>query len=90
MTTQLPLHGDFHHDNVIDWARGWLAIDAKGLIGDPHYELANVFRNPYRAKLLVAQPARIEALADTFARNLEVDRRRTLAWAAVHSAISAI
>jgi streptomycin 6-kinase len=89
-TTPLPLHGDLHHDNVIGSPRGWLAIDPKGLTGDPHYELANVFRNPCRAEVLVAEPARVEALADAFAQKLALDRARVLAWAAVHSAIAAI
>jgi streptomycin 6-kinase len=75
---------------VIASPRGWLAIDPKGLVGDPHYELANVFRNPYRAEPVVAQPARIEALADAFAQELDLDRLRILAWAAVHSAIAAV
>jgi streptomycin 6-kinase len=29
------LHGDLHHDNVLSTPRGWLAIDPKGLCGDP-------------------------------------------------------
>jgi streptomycin 6-kinase len=40
------LHGDFHHDNVMDGGpRGWLAIDPKGLIGEREFEFANLFRN---------------------------------------------
>lgn len=36
-----PLHGDLHHGNLLDGgARGWLAIDPKGLIGDPAYDYA--------------------------------------------------
>jgi len=31
-----PLHGDLHHGNLLDGGvRGWLAIDPKGLQGDP-------------------------------------------------------
>ena len=41
------LHGDLHHGNVLDFgARGWLAIDPKGLIGDRGYDHANIFCNP--------------------------------------------
>ncbi len=89
-TDTLPLHGDFHHDNVVHGRRGWLVIDPKGLIGDPHYELANVFRNPYGAGELAARPERIGMLADMFSARLGLDRRRLLQWAAVHAAISAV
>ena len=42
-----PLHGDIHHENVLDFgARGWLAIDPKGLIGDRAFDYANLFCNP--------------------------------------------
>ncbi len=37
----VPLHGDLHHGNLHDGgARGWLAIDPKGLMGDPTYDYA--------------------------------------------------
>jgi len=85
----IPLHGDLHHDNILSSPRGWLAIDPKGLIGDPAYEVANVFRNPYPAQKLVADPQRIAALADAFAARLGFDRKRMLGYAAAHSALSA-
>ena len=85
----IPLHGDFHHDNVVGSQRGWMAIDPKGLFGDPAYEVANVFRNPYGAGELARRPERIDRLADAFSARMGWDRRRVLQWAAVHSAISA-
>jgi len=85
----IPLHGDLHHDNVLSSDRGWLAIDPKGLIGDPAYELANIFRNPHGAQKLVADPRRIAALADAFAARLGYNRKRMLGFAAAHSALSA-
>ncbi|MEQ9124733.1 MAG: aminoglycoside phosphotransferase family protein, partial [Alphaproteobacteria bacterium] len=45
-----PLHGDLHHDNVRLGDRGHLAFDAKGLLGERAYELANAFRNPKGAE----------------------------------------
>ncbi len=43
----VPLHGDLHHGNVLDFgARGWLAIDPKGLLGDRAFEYASIFTNP--------------------------------------------
>jgi streptomycin 6-kinase len=86
---RVPLHGDFHHDNVLGSGRGWLAIDAKGLIGDPAYEVCNVFRNPYGADSLALNMSRIGRLADAFSARLHFERKRVLSWAAAHSALSA-
>lgn len=89
-TAQVPLHGDLHHENVIGSGKAWRVIDPKGLIGDPHYEAANIFRNPHGAEELALRPGRINRLADTFERQLGWNARRVMQWAAVHSAISAI
>lgn len=86
---QIPLHGDLHHDNIISSGRGWLAIDPKGLIGDPAYEVANAFQNPVGAEKLAAEPRRIASLADAFSKRLGFDRKRVLGWAAAHTALSA-
>jgi streptomycin 6-kinase len=41
------LHGDLHHYNVLsDRARGWCAIDVKGVVGELEYELGAALRNP--------------------------------------------
>lgn len=85
----IPLHGDLHHDNILSSDRGWLAIDPKGLIGDPHYELANAFRNPFGAIKLAADPKRINGMADVFSARLGLNRKRLLGFAAAHSALSA-
>jgi len=86
---QIPLHGDLHHDNIISSGRGWLAIDPKGLVGDPAYEVANAFINPEGADKLAAEPRRIAALADAFSSRLGFNRKRVLGWAAAHAALSA-
>lgn len=86
---EIPLHGDLHHDNILSSDRGWLAIDPKGLIGDPHYEVANAFRNPHGATKLAADPKRINAMADIFSERLGLNRKRILGFAAAHSGLSA-
>jgi streptomycin 6-kinase len=85
----MPLHGDLHHDNIMSSDRGWLAIDPKGLVGDPTYDVANVFLNPFGATELAANPRRINALADTFGARLGLDRKRVLGFAAAHCGLSA-
>jgi len=85
----MPLHGDLHHDNIMSSDRGWLAIDPKGLLGDPTYDVANVFLNPFGATELSANPRRINGLADTFSARLGLDRKRVLGFAAAHAGLSA-
>jgi len=85
----IPLHGDLHHDNIMSSDRGWLAIDPKGVVGDPLYEVANIFRNPVGAPALVADSRRIMALCDAFEGRLGYNRKRVLGYAAAQSALSA-
>ena len=40
------LHGDLHHDNILQNGEDWLVIDPKGVIGEPAYEVAAFIRNP--------------------------------------------
>lgn len=40
MTTQVFLHGDLHHDNILKQGDQWLAIDPKGIVGEPEFEIA--------------------------------------------------
>ncbi|MBA3660932.1 MAG: phosphotransferase [Gammaproteobacteria bacterium] len=40
MTTAIFLHGDLHHDNILKNDNHWLAIDPKGIIGEPEFEVA--------------------------------------------------
>ncbi|MGF7005852.1 aminoglycoside phosphotransferase family protein [Aminobacter sp. BE322] len=64
------LHGDLHHDNILLGARGWLAIDPKGLLGDPGFDAANLFYNPLHRHDLSLNPERIAYMAESFARTL--------------------
>jgi streptomycin 6-kinase len=34
------LHGDLHHDNILKHNDSWLAIDPKGIVGEPEFEIA--------------------------------------------------
>lgn len=67
-----PLHGDIHHDNILLGPRGWLAIDPKGLLGDPAYDVANLFQNPvgYEKRDDAGRIMRLaEAMAEAIGRN---------------------
>ncbi len=83
-----PLHGDVHHDNIINAGGKWLAIDPKGVLGDPAYDYANSFQNPVGANVLVLDPVRVASHAAAIAQRTGIDRRHLLAWAAAHAALS--
>jgi streptomycin 6-kinase len=84
-----PLHGDLHHDNIIrDDAGRWRIIDPKGLIGDPAYDVANVFGNPLGATDLILDTARARHLASRFASALNMTEEKILTYAATHAALS--
>ncbi len=83
-----PLHGDMHHDNVRLSAQEYRAFDAKGVLGERTYEMANAFRNPRGMKDLVRDPERIRRRAKIWSAKFEVNEHRLLTWAAVKCALS--
>lgn len=82
------LHGDLHHDNVLEGARGWCVIDPKGVVGDPAYELANAFRNPLGNDAIIRDTQRTQDLAKNWAEAVGCTPKRALSWAAAHAAVS--
>jgi streptomycin 6-kinase len=84
-----PLHGDIHHENILASDRGWLAIDPKGLFGDPGYDTANLFYNPYQLDLPQSVP-RAMSMATILGARLRRDPARLLDWAFAYSALSAV
>ncbi|MGH6761445.1 MAG: aminoglycoside phosphotransferase family protein [Phyllobacterium sp.] len=84
-----PLHGDLHHGNIMLSARGWLAIDPKGLLGDPAYEVANMFYNPLDRNDLRTSENRISDLASMFSQTLGREAVTILEFAFVHACLAA-
>ncbi|MCV3240346.1 aminoglycoside phosphotransferase family protein [Mesorhizobium sp. ZC-5] len=72
------LHGDLHHDNIMRGPRGWLAIDPKGILGDPGFDAANFFYNPLERDDLCLDPERIADMATVFARTVGQNPRAIL------------
>lgn len=85
---QCVLHGDLHHGNVLDFgARGWLAIDPKGLIGDRGFDFANIFCNPDFE--IATSPGRLVRQIDVVAETARLDPARLLRWVFAYAALSA-
>ena len=83
-----PLHGDIHHENILHGPRGWLAIDAKGLMGDPAFDVANMFYNPVESELRTDE-RRIASMAAVLSDRLGDERGKMLDYAFAFSALSA-
>jgi streptomycin 6-kinase len=85
------LHGDLQHSNVLfDEARGWVAIDPKGVIGEAEYEIGAMLRNPTDRPDVFTDRRTIERRVDRFASELGLDRRRLIAWAFAQAVLSAV
>ena len=88
---EVVLHGDLHHDNILSSSReGWVAIDPKGVVGEPCYEVGAFMRNPIELFTKPSQAvATIARRFDIFAEVLGFDRKRTAAWAFAQAVLSA-
>lgn len=77
------LHGDLHHGNILSKGEdGWVAIDPKGVIGDPAYEAARFQHNPIPRFLETDRPRAVaERRVELLASIMVEDRSRLLAWA---------
>jgi len=85
------LHGDLHHDNILAAQRQpWLAIDPKGLIGEPAYETGALLFNPQLQLLHAPDPGRILARRiDQLSEELGLDRARVRGWGLVRAVLAA-
>ena len=85
------LHGDLQHYNVLfDSARGWLAIDPKGVVGEVEYEIGAILRNPVERPELFTERVTIERRIKRFTKKLNLDFERVLAWGFAQAVLSVI
>ena len=85
------LHGDLHHWNILAAQREpWLALDPKGVVGDPAFEVAAWMGNPKPWLLEQPNPGGILARRiDQFSEILGFSRQRLLGWSVAQSVLSA-
>jgi streptomycin 6-kinase len=81
---EVLLHGDLHFDNVLSSQRGWLAIDPKGIVGDPAWELAPLLINNLDAAG-DAWPALVRRRLDQLVEELGFDPERSYALSSVRA-----
>lgn len=91
MTAPAPvlLHGDLHHDNILQNNDDWLTIDPKGVIGDPAYEVAAFIRNPIPELLAHNNAAHIiDSRINQFAEILKLSKQRIIGWCYVQAVLA--
>jgi streptomycin 6-kinase len=76
------VHGDFHHHNILQSARGPVAIDPKPMLGEPEYDAPSFLWNPFPRRMrLDVTERRLAAFA---ASGLDEERMRH--WTVIRGA----
>ena len=89
---EVILHGDLHHANILfSTKRGWLAIDPKGICGDPGYEVGPFMLNQLPAGDSESQTMEIlRQRLVIFSEELAVNQSRLAQWSFCHAVLSAL
>ncbi|MBA3244175.1 MAG: aminoglycoside phosphotransferase family protein [Gaiellaceae bacterium] len=76
------IHGDFHHQNILDAGGRHVAIDPKPMLGEPEYDIPSFLWNPLPCRLRVEHlESRLAAFA---AAGLDEERMRK--WTVIRGA----
>ncbi len=85
------LHGDLHHFNILRQGEGrWLAIDPKGVVGEPAYEIGALMRNRLPDLSDIAGSATfLSRRITSIAQQIELDAERLRLWSVAQAILSA-
>jgi streptomycin 6-kinase len=84
------LHGDLHQENVLTAQRTpWLAIDPKGVVGEPVYEVGALLRNPPPWRTPCELACIMERRVHLLAEALGFERERIAGWGLAQAVLSA-
>ncbi len=71
------LHGDLHHENILySEQAGWMAIDPKGVAGDPYFDIVSFLVNQLDTK--PDSKSILKLRVDMISEQLGLDRQRLL------------
>ena len=92
MTEPVLLHGDLHQDNILSAEHEpWLAVDPKGVIGEPAFETGALLRNFWPDILSIANSKSLMAhRIDQLSAELGFDRERIYNWGFAQAALSVV
>jgi streptomycin 6-kinase len=83
------LHGDLHHNNILQNGNDRVVIDSKGVIGESAYEVAAFIRNPMPELLAHADATTIILNRIThFAKIMDLPSQRILDWCFVQAVLA--
>lgn len=86
----LLLHGDLHHQNILAATRApWLAIDPKGVVGHPGFEIGPLLFNPPGIHRHPELGRLLHRRMSIVAAELGFDRERVAGWALARALLSA-
>ena len=89
-TQQVFLHGDLHLDNVLQNDRDWLAIDPKGILGEPAFDIAAFdFINPIEIERKLNINDLFEMRINNIAQKTNLDAQRLKDWVFVRLILAA-
>jgi len=84
------IHGDFHHFNILSSGQEWIAIDPKGVVGPPEYEVGPFLINPWFSLSDGTSPrVQTERRLAILSERLGFPRRHLLDWATCFAVLSA-
>jgi streptomycin 6-kinase len=85
------LHADLHHTNILRAERQpWLALDPKGVAGEPAYEVGTFLYNPLpQVASWPELPKVLGQRVDLLSAELGFERERILAWGIATAVLSA-
>lgn len=84
------IHGDFHHFNILSSGQDWIAIDPKGVVGPPEYEVGPFLINPWFSLSDGTSPkVQTERRLAILSERLGFPRRHLLDWATCFAVLSA-
>lgn len=84
------LHGDLHHDNILKNNDQWLAIDPKGIVGEPEFEIA-AFDFIHSSELTSKSEIQklFETRAEIIAKKANLNLQRIKDWVFIRLILSA-
>lgn len=88
--TQILLHGDLHHENILQRGDDWVMIDPQGVVGELEYEVGAFIRNPIF--MLLEQDNLEQIIAHRFNRLsqlLNLDKQRIIDSSFVQALLAA-
>lgn len=92
MAEPVLLHGDLHQDNILSAEREpWLAIDPKGVVGEPAFEAGALLRNFWPDILSIPDPKSLMARRiDQIAAEAGFEWERIYSWSFAQAVLSVL